>query len=249
MVVKAKKVLAFLALIVTAFTSANSFSSEQTMEQKKLVLILLGPPGAGKGTQAALLKDRLHLPSIATGDLLRENVRQNTSLGQEAKGYMEKGQLVPDPLILEMLFKRISEKDCEKGYMLDGFPRTIAQAEALQVHLKDEKVIAVDLKLSDEIIIERLAKRISCEKCGTPYHLIFSPPKKADTCDTCGGRLIQRNDDKEEVIKQRLAVYHKQTAPLIDYYAKKKLLHTINMDASKSKEKTFKEILAIVEKG
>jgi adenylate kinase len=180
--------------------------------------------------------------------LLRENIRQNTSLGQEAKGYMDKGQLVPDPLILQMLFKRIDQKDCEKGYMLDGFPRTIVQAEALEKHLKNEKLIAVDLKLSDEIIIERLTKRISCEKCGTPYHLIFSPPKKVETCDKCGGHLIQRNDDKEEVIKQRLAVYHKQTAPLIDYYAKKKVLHTIQMDAAKSKEKTFEEILAIVEK-
>jgi adenylate kinase len=204
---------------------------------------MLGPPGAGKGTQAAMLHEKLHIPHISTGDLLRDHVRRETELGKNAKSFMEKGQLVPDSLILDMLFERVAQKDCAKGYILDGVPRTIAQAEALQKRLQGKSVpIVINLELSDAKIIERLTNRIVCEKCGTPYHLLYSPPKVAGMCDNCQGKLIQRSDDTKEVITKRLKVYHEQTAPLIAYYNKQKLLHSVNCDTDKNK--IFSQVIA-----
>jgi adenylate kinase len=231
-------------LMSGSFFSASLSSSEKAENRSNpLVLILLGPPGSGKGTQAAMLHDKFHLPHISTGDLLRDHIRRETDLGKQAQIFMDKGQLVPDALILDMLFERVSQNDCSKGYILDGFPRTLPQAEALQERLKGKTVpVVINLDLPSAKIIERLANRVTCERCGTPYHLLYSPPKIEGQCDKCHGKLIQRSDDTEVVITQRLKVYHEQTAPLIAYYSKQKLLHTINCDASK--EKVFSQLIA-----
>jgi len=213
--------------------------------QAPLVLILLGPPGAGKGTQAKMLENRVHLPHISTGDLLRDHIRQATELGQRAQTYMNQGHLVPDELILDMLFARVSLKDCDKGYILDGFPRTIPQAQALQQQLKGHPLpIVVNLDLSDTEVIKRLSNRVTCEKCGTPYHLLYSPPQTSGKCDKCSGNLIQRPDDREAVISKRLKVYHDQTEPLIAFYAEQKLLHTVNCAASQ--ESVFTQLLTLI---
>lgn len=210
-----------------------------------LILILLGPPGSGKGTQAALIHDKFHIPHISTGDLLREHIRKETELGKQAKIYMDKGLLVPDELIFDMLFDRVSQKDCSTGYILDGFPRTLAQAEVFQAHLQGKVTpVVINLDLSDAKIIERLSQRVSCERCGTPYHLTYSPPKTKGICDKCQGKLIQRSDDKEEVIIKRLKVYHEQTKPLIHFYTQRKLLHTI--DCNDGKEHVFSQVISLL---
>jgi adenylate kinase len=234
----------FASILMTgSFFSAPLSSDEKAETTLPLVLILLGPPGSGKGTQATMLQDKLHLPHISTGDLLRDHVRRSTELGKQAQTFMDKGQLVPDALILDMLFERVSQKDCSRGYILDGFPRTLPQAEALQTRLKGKPApVVINLDLSDAKIIERLTNRVTCEKCGTPYHLIYSPPKTQGKCDRCDGKLIQRSDDTEVVITKRLNVYHEQTAPLIAYYSKQKLIHTINCDTLK--EKVFSQVIA-----
>lgn len=219
--------------------------SNASIPTTPMVLILLGPPGSGKGTQAKMLEQNLHLPHISTGDLLREHIRRNSELGKLAQSYMDKGNLVPDDLILDMLFERVSQKDCLKGYILDGFPRTIPQAEALQIRLKKQNPpVVVNLDLSDEKVLERLTKRVVCEDCGISYHLIYSPPKEKNVCDKCSGKLIQRPDDTETVITKRLKVYKDQTAPLISYYTMQNLLHTI--DCSSNKEEIFKQVLSVL---
>lgn len=212
---------------------------------KPLVLILLGPPGSGKGSQALLIKEKTGLAHISTGDILRENIKQNTELGKKAKKYIDEGKLVPDELILTMLFDRVAQADCKKGYILDGFPRTNRQAEALADHLnKNYRILVVNLIISDALILERLTQRLVCEKCQTPYHLKSSPPKQPNRCDRCGGKLIQRSDDSEEVVRKRLAVYHKQTSPLIDFYRRLELLHDVRAD--QSKETLFKAIMELI---
>ncbi|MEM8728233.1 MAG: adenylate kinase [Chlamydiota bacterium] len=204
---------------------AMSPPNERQQSKHTIVLILLGPPGAGKGTQAGLLFENLRLPHISTGDLLRGHIKEGTGLGKTAEGYMDRGKLVPDVLILEMLFARVAREDCRKGYILDGFPRTLAQARAYDQRLgREVETVAINLSLGNEIIVDRLSNRLTCRECGAPYHLTFSPPKKRGVCDICQGPLIQRSDDKEEVIKKRLAVYEKQTAPVIHYYSEKKRL-------------------------
>lgn len=220
-------------------------TSVHAQEKKApLVLVLLGPPGSGKGTQAAMLHDTLHIPHISTGDILRDHVRRHTELGQKAKEYIDKGQLVPDALIMDLLFHRVAQEDCSAGYILDGFPRTVAQARALHAHLKQERSVIVNLDLKDKDVIERLTKRLTCEQCGTPYHLIYTPPKKEGICDKCGGVLVQRTDDTKEVIDKRLKVYHTQTSPLIEYYATLQLLHTVKCD--QPREKVLLDILALL---
>jgi adenylate kinase len=230
-------------LMAGSFFSTPLSSVEKVAPPTPLILILLGPPGSGKGTQAQMLQQKLHLPHISTGDLLREHVRRGTDLGKEAQTYMDNGQLVPDKLILDMLFERVSQKDCSKGYILDGFPRTLPQAEVLQARLQGmAPPIVVNLDLSDAKIIERLTNRIVCEKCGAPYHLTYSPPKTEGKCDKCGGKVVQRSDDTEAVITKRLKVYHQQTSPLIEFYKKQKLLHIVNCDVPK--EKVFSQVVA-----
>ncbi|MCP5506067.1 MAG: adenylate kinase [Chlamydiales bacterium] len=214
----------------------------QRQVNQTVVLILLGPPGAGKGTQAAILSETLQLPHISTGDLLRSNIKEGTELGKTAKGFMDEGKLVPDTLILDMLFARVKQADCQKGYILDGFPRTLPQAEAYDKRLGAGcKTIALNLSLSQEEIINRLSKRLTCQECSTPYHLIHSPPKTEGTCDECTGTLIQRSDDKEEVIRKRLSVYETQTAPLIEHYSKENALKQVS--CSQSIDEVLTEIL------
>ncbi len=188
-------------------------------------LILLGAPGAGKGTQAKWISKEYGLPHISTGDILRHNVKEGTELGKEAKKYMDEGKLVPDELIIGMMKERLAQDDCKKGFILDGFPRTINQAEEL------EKITDIDAVLNIyvpfEKLIERITGRRSCPNCGAVYHIKYNPPKKEGICDNCGAHLIQRDDDKEETVKKRLETYEEQTAPLIDYYDKKGKLITV----------------------
>lgn len=189
------------------------------METKPLILILMGPPGSGKGTHSGPLSEYLKLPHISTGDLFREHIRSKTPLGLQAKLFIDDGSLVPDGLVLDMLFDRVSKPDCEHGYILDGFPRTLAQAKALEERLANNyRVLVLHLNLSDETIIERITGRIACKSCGRPFHQTFDPPKKPMECDGCKGALYQREDDREEIIRKRLEVYRSQTKPLIEYY-------------------------------
>jgi adenylate kinase len=238
-----KKFLAFIASIgifITGIVRADA--------PKPLVVVLLGPPGAGKGTHAVELSKTLKLPHISTGDLFRENLKNKTSLGEKAKTYMEKGLLVPDELVLDMLFDRISQKDCSAGYILDGFPRTIEQAKAFDERLdKKTKAITVNLDIDDSPLIERITGRIVCKNCGAPFHTKYLPPKKAGVCDNCQGELTQRKDDTEEVVKERLKVYHTQTQPLIAFYKAKKS-GFCEVKADEGKETVFKNLVDAIEK-
>ncbi|MGQ9636668.1 MAG: adenylate kinase [Thermodesulfobacteriota bacterium] len=194
-------------------------------------LILLGPPGAGKGTQAQLMITRYHIPQISTGDILREAVRNDTELGREAKSFMEKGQLVPDEVVIGIVEERLNNQDCHSGFILDGFPRTIPQAEALQKILqKTGRTInhVLNIEVDSEELVRRLTGRRTCKACGAMYHILFSPPKQDEICDRCGGPLYQREDDREETIRRRLKEYERQTAPLIQYYKERSLLRSIN---------------------
>lgn len=193
-------------------------------------LVLLGAPGAGKGTQAKKLIDKFKIPQISTGDILRQNVADGTPLGKEAKSYMDRGELVPDRVVLGLVEDRLKKDDCKKGYILDGFPRNVAQAEALDKILKSldmplTAALSVDVPKGD--LMKRLTGRRTCKNCQQMYNVYFSAPKKEGVCDKCGGTLFQRDDDKEETIKKRLDVYDAQTAPLIDYYKKNGILKSV----------------------
>jgi len=189
-------------------------------------MILIGAQGAGKGTYAAILVKKYGIPHISTGDMFREAIKNNTLLGVEAKGYIDKGQLVPDSLTVKLVDERLKKPDCKKGFILDGFPRTLAQAEALDKITKLTNVIF--LEVTEAVIMQRIGGRIQCRKCGTIFHKVNMPPKKAGVCDKCGGELYQRDDDKPDAIKKRLAIFREQTAPLIGYYDKKKLVSRID---------------------
>ena len=193
-------------------------------------LILLGPPGAGKGTQAQMIVDRYHLPQISTGDILRAAVKEGTSLGKQAKTLMDRGQLVPDEVVIGIIDERLRASDCKTGFILDGFPRTNPQAEALQAILtKIGKSVdhVINIEVDPEELVRRLTGRRTCNNCGGMFHILFHPPKKEGVCDRCGGTLYQREDDGEETIRTRLKEYQKLTAPLIQYYQNKKLLRSI----------------------
>ncbi len=211
-------------------------------------IVFLGPPGAGKGTQAKILIERYGIPQISTGDMLREHRAKGTELGKKAQEYMDKGQLVPDEIILGMVKERLSQPDCQKGFILDGFPRTVAQAEALDKLLEEmgKKLdFALALIVPDELLVERLTGRRTCKSCGMMYHIKYKPPKVDNKCDVCGGELYQRPDDNEETVRNRLKVYHESTAPLIEYYRKKGILREI--DGSKSIEEITQQIIQILE--
>ena len=215
------------------------------MAELPLALILLGPPGSGKGTHAVPLAQKFGLKHISTGDLFRENMRQQTPLGKQARVFIDEGKLVPDAITLDMLFERIGRKDCLGGIILDGCPRTIAQAKALEEKMGNRYQIAVlQFSILDELLIERIAGRIACGACGAPFHKSFSPPKNAGKCDACGGILYQRADDTEETLRKRLAIYNKETAPLIAYYEEKDFLHVI--DSSQDKSQVFEDILRVL---
>ena len=210
-------------------------------------IIMLGAPGAGKGTQAKMIADKYGVPHISTGDIFRANIKNGTELGKEAKGYMDKGLLVPDELTVRLLLDRVAQEDCSGGYVLDGFPRTIPQAEVLDSELAKlgESVdAAVDVDVPDENIINRMSGRRACLSCGATYHIVNIPSKKEGICDACGGELILRDDDKPETVKQRLEVYHTQTQPLIDYYTKEGILKEV--DGTQDLQKVFDDITAIL---
>lgn len=194
-------------------------------------IILLGAPGAGKGTLASQMNERYNIPHISTGEIFRENIKNNTELGKLAKSYIDSGSLVPDDVTTKMMVDRLEQSDCNNGYILDGFPRTIAQAEGLinalnEKNKKTDLVILVDAE--DSKIIERLIGRRVCEKCGATYHTEYFPPKVSDVCDICSSKLIQRKDDTDEVVKNRLATYHEQTKPLIEFYDKFGILKKVD---------------------
>ena len=194
-------------------------------------IIMLGAPGAGKGTQAKMIAEKYSIPHISTGDIFRANIKEGTELGKKAKTYMDKGELVPDELVVDLVVDRLAKDDAAKGYVLDGFPRTIPQAEALDAALakRNEKVdFAIDVNVPDENIVKRMSGRRACVGCGSTYHIVNVPPKKEGICDTCGGELILRDDDKPETVLNRLSVYHEQTQPLIDYYTKEGILKTVD---------------------
>lgn len=206
-------------------------------------LILLGPPGAGKGTQANLLRDQLDIPTISTGHLLREAVKLKTDLGLKAESYLKSGLLVPDDLVIAMVQGRLEQPDCIKGFVLDGFPRTTAQAVALDEMLKKmgrklDRVVSVSV--DDKVIVDRLSGRRYCEKCNSSYHVLFAPPLKEEICDRCEGGLIQRVDDEASTIQKRLEVYHAQTLPLVQYYQNKGLLQKVAGEAPA--QEVYKEI-------
>ena len=198
-------------------------------------LLLIGPPGVGKGTQAKFLIEKFNIPQISTGDMLRENVREKTKLGNEAKTCMDSGKLVPDEIILNMIKNRLNKRDCENGYVLDGFPRTIPQAQGLDIlllNLKQKIDHVIIMKIDDSLIIERLSNRRSCENCNKIYNLIYNPPLIKNKCNDCHGSLYLRDDDKPNTIQKRLYVYHEQTEPLIDYYSKQNINQEINAQGS-----------------
>lgn len=196
-------------------------------------LVLLGPPGAGKGTQAVKLAQKLRLPHISTGDILRQNVSQGTPLGIEAQGFMNRGELVPDTLVTSMLIDRLEQPDTNKGFILDGYPRNLSQAKALNDMLKQKNTdldAVVYLDTSEKIIIQRICGRLVCKSCGANFHITNMPPKLKGVCDKCQGQLYQRSDDTEETVKRRLLVYQKEVSALIEYYKDKNKLHTICAD-------------------
>lgn len=213
-------------------------------------LVLLGGPGAGKGTQAKMLKEKYDLPHISTGDIFRANINNNTDLGKEAKKYMDKGLLVPDELVGDLVIDRIAEDDCKNGYIFDGFPRTIPQAKNLDKSLESsgEKIdFVINIEVEDENIIRRMSGRRACLKCGATYHIEHIPPKKEGICDKCGSNIVLRDDDAPETVRNRLVIYHEQTQPLIDYYNSKGNL--ISVDGSRPMKDIHEEIIDYIERG
>ena len=211
-------------------------------------IVMLGAPGAGKGTQAKRLASKYGIPHISTGDIFRANIKNGTELGKKAKVYMDQGLLVPDELVVDLVIDRFKESDCQTGYVLDGFPRTIPQAKALDealVRNNDGLEYAIDVDVPDESIIRRMSGRRACLNCGATYHVITIPPKKDGICDTCGAELVLREDDKPETVEKRLKVYHEQTQPLIDYYQGKGILRSV--DGTRDMEEIFDDIVRIVE--
>lgn len=212
-----------------------------------VVAILLGPPGSGKGTQSAELSKLLKIPHISTGDIFRANIKNQTSLGKRAQEYIHAGKLVPDALVLDMFFERVSQEDCAHGFLLDGFPRTVQQAEALDKFLRqkvDCPLVVIQLVLDDEAIIRRISGRRTCQNCQRIYHIESAPPRQDGVCDACKGTLYQRQDDQEQVVRARLQTYHEETKPVETYYQKKGMVHGI--DAKKPQAAVLQDLKKIL---
>ena len=210
-------------------------------------IIMLGAPGAGKGTQAKKIAAKYQIPHISTGDIFRANIKNGTELGKKAKTYMDQGLLVPDELVVDLVVDRLQQDDCKKGYVLDGFPRTIPQAESLDAALAkvgDKMEYAIDVNVPDENIVNRMGGRRACVGCGATYHIVYNPTKVEGICDACGEKLILRDDDKPETVQKRLGVYHEQTQPLIDYYTKAGILKEV--DGTVDLEEVFQNIVQIL---
>ncbi len=210
-------------------------------------IIMLGAPGAGKGTQAKMIAEKYGIPHVSTGDIFRANIKNGTELGMEAKKYMDQGLLVPDELTVKILLDRVAQPDCEKGYVLDGFPRNIPQANVLDkalTELGDSIDYAVNVDVPDENIVKRMSGRRACLSCGATYHIVNVPPKAEGICDACGKELVLRDDDKPETVQNRLKVYHDQTQPLIDFYTEKGVLKTV--DGTMDMKDVFEAITAIL---
>jgi adenylate kinase len=211
-------------------------------------IVMLGAPGAGKGTQAKMIAAKYGIPHISTGDIFRSNIKNGTELGKKAKEYMDQGLLVPDELTVDLVIDRLAQDDCTKGYILDGFPRTIPQAEAIDAALakRSEKMdFAIDVDVPDENIVNRMSGRRACTKCGATYHIVYNPSAKGEFCEACGDTLILRDDDKPETVQKRLTVYHAQTQPLIEYYQNQGILKTV--DGTQDMKDVFGAIEAILE--
>ncbi len=210
-------------------------------------IIMLGAPGAGKGTQAKLIADKYGIPHISTGDIFRANIKNGTELGKKAKVYMDQGALVPDELTCDLVVDRIHQEDCANGFILDGFPRTIPQAEALDVALSatsETMDYAIDVDVPDENIVTRMSGRRACLNCGATYHVVFNPTKVEGICDVCGNPTVLRDDDKPETVQKRLSVYHEQTQPLIDYYKAQGILRSV--DGTQDMNQVFSDIEAVL---
>ena len=211
-------------------------------------IVMLGAPGAGKGTQAEMIAEKYNIPHISTGDIFRANIKNGTELGKKAKAYMDAGNLVPDELTVDLVIDRVAQDDCREGYILDGFPRTIPQAEVFtaQLNANGDKIdYAIDVEVPDENIINRMSGRRSCPKCGATYHIEFIPPRKEGVCDVCGEALVLRADDKPETVKNRLNVYHESTQPLIDFYNNLGVLRTV--DGTQNMKDVFAEMISILQ--
>lgn len=207
-------------------------------------IVLLGPPGAGKGTQAAKIITTYNVPHISTGDIFRKNLKEGTPLGAKAKEFMDRGLLVPDELVVDLVNDRLTADDCKNGFMLDGFPRTVFQGEALESELSKNQIAltaVVNINVNSDLLLKRLTGRRICKSCGATYHIYLNKPKTEGVCDQCGGELYQREDDTEATVKKRLEVYEEQTQPLIDYYSKKGLL--VNIDGEGEMDKVFNDII------
>ena len=210
-------------------------------------IIMLGAPGAGKGTQAKMIAEKYSIPHVSTGDIFRANIKNGTELGKQAKEYMDAGKLVPDELTVKILLDRVAQDDCKNGYVLDGFPRTIPQAEVLEDALNklgDKIDYAINVDVPDENIVRRMSGRRACLKCGATYHIEHIPPKQEGICDTCGSELVLRDDDKPETVQNRLKVYHEQTQPLIDFYTARNILKTV--DGTRDMKVVFDDIISIL---
>jgi adenylate kinase len=207
-------------------------------------IVLLGPPGAGKGTQAKQISNNYNIPHISTGDMFRKNISEKSALGIKAKEYMDKGLLVPDELTIEIVKDRLGNEDCKNGFLLDGFPRTVKQAEALDLFLTEKIDTALLIEVPRDSILERMTGRRVCPKCGATYHIKFNPAKVENKCDVCGSELIQRKDDSVETVEERLDVYHRQTEPLVEYYKSKNVLGTV--DGTKHIDDVFKDIMDVL---